>query len=1100
MKAPVEVQFAQKLAANEPWVRDKAVKKLKKWFGAKQDAFEDEEVMKLWKGLYYCFWMSDKPLVQEELAENISSFVSCFQNTNSSLVFIRSFLKTFGREWFGIDRWRTDKFMMFTRRFLRYTFRFVAAKEWEKDLVEKVVEIFRRELVLCPIAETSLGFQLHFTDVFLEEIAKVGGEKLSPAVLEMFLDPYVEVVRAGEDARFRDHVVERIFNHLIRQSDPGIQWQMEEDGEEMEESMDEEEEEGEEDSAMVNGTVKNVGEVENGSDAGDDSDGDGDEGKEDAEMEDADEIVEDPRAGVGDAIIPQINVNYLQLSERLFELGSGNGIKKANRDALYKVSKMLKDVANDIFPLGPNLSDEDIDIPKINVKKSAKDLLKRNEEILKKNLEDKIRNKSLMSKMSEKAKEIDASVNKSESEDDDDESTGPEKNGIDHESSSDEDTNEAVQKEKKLSSKELRRKRKQEQKKRKREKALALEQEKAEKMKQAQKMIENDMERKAAMEPVKIGGVIEDKKEKIEQRTEKLKTIEKKKKKKGGQQNGFEVTNDSETVKELIKLAEDLEEKSDVSVKKKKKKKDKNITENCIVNASKESTDLVQSFKKSDGEESNENKSCVNVSEEGVDPTLSASKKKKKKKNEETSQVSKESADLVQSLKESEKEESNENISCLNASEEGTDPTLSASKKKKKKKKKKNEESSQTAPDSLVSPDTSAFFTPNTSMAAADDSVLVDPQSTDLTESKKKKKKNKLKRSATEAGLGIVESEEKKADLNQELLLKAQEENPKLEESLIKPPEETPTLSKKKLKKKKKEMHRIDSDIAFNAPSLSKINLMLGKSEDTKAEETLAVIPETEKSEPTTPILSAKKKKKMKKYNAETSLLNNEDSPKKSLVAPVFSSIEEKSDTPRSDKKKKKLSEVPAQSPVANQSGVAPKSSKVFEEDNSWDAPLLPGETEIVLPNKNYKGALKMPTAASAPEEGGLNGMVTPAKQSHTATFLKKALSKSVDGKKIKKEKKKAMLLNEKGSSSEPRKKKVNIVETRNKSQDIPSHLRSVKNSPQTPHDPSKNPTKGVLKKRVSLESGTRLNPVQLNTQLNGRSNVKKRKFAMDFF
>merc|ERR1712013_834461 len=421
-----------------------------------------------------------------------------------------------------------------------------------------------------------------------------------------------------------------IFNHLIRQSDPGIQWQMEEDGEEMEESMDEEEEEGEGQSTKVNGTSINGGEVENGSDAGDDSDGDGNEGKEVTVMEDADEIVEDPRAGVGDAIIPQINVNYLQLSERLFELGSGNGIKKANRDALYKVSKMLKDVANDLFPLGPNLSDEDIDIPKINVKKSAKDLLKRNEEILKKNLEDKIRNKSLMSKMSEKAKEIDASVNKSESEDDDG-STGPEKDGIDHESSSDEDTNEAVQKEKKLSSKELRRKRKQEQKKRKREKALALEQEKAEKMKQAQKMIENDMERKAAMEPVKIGGVIEDKKEKIEQRTEKLKTIEKKKKKKGGQQNGFEVTNDSETVKELIKLAEDLEEKSDVSVKKKKKKKDKNITENGIVNASKESTDLVQSLNKSDREESNENESCVNVSEEGVDPTLSASKKKKKK-------------------------------------------------------------------------------------------------------------------------------------------------------------------------------------------------------------------------------------------------------------------------------------------------------------------------------------------------------------------------------------------------------------------------------------------------------------------------------------
>jgi len=1017
MKAPVEVQFAQKLAANEPWVRDKAVKKLKKWFGAKHEPFEDAEMMKIWKGLYYCFWMSDKPLVQEELAENISSFVSCFQNTESSLVFLKSFLKTFGREWFGIDRWRTDKFMMFTRRFLRHTFRFVAAKEWEKELVDKVVEIFRTDLVLCPIADTSLGFQLHFTDVFLEEIAKVGGEELDEGVLEMFLAPYVEVVRAGEDARFRDHVVERIFNHLIRQSDPGIQWQMEEDGEEFEENEDEEEDSAEE----INTT--NGEKVES-----DGSDGEGDDKDPTEDVEEnqsEDEIVEDPRAGVGDAIIPQINVDYLKLSETLFELGSGDGIKKANRDALYKVSKMFKDVANGLFPLGPNLSDEDIDIPKISVKKSAADLLKRNEEILKKNLEDKLKNKKLMSKMSEKAKGLEAPVNGNDSE----ESMEEEEQ---QESSSDEEVDEETHKEKKLSSKELRRKRKQEQKRRKREKALKLEQEKQGKLKQAQGLIEQDMERKAAMEQsVKVKttkGVLEDKEEKMGEKAEKLKSLEKKKKKK--LQNGADLSNDGETVKELIKLAEDLEKKSEVTVKKKKKKKDKKET---VINK------------------------------------IDTSKKECEEK-----------ADLVQT-------ESVEDQSVIDKDMVvPTDPNESQSKKKKKKKKKEN---SETVSD--CSPDTTEFFTPNTSIAALDASTVPALESTDLSESKKKKKK-KLKRSATEAELGTGGVQVKVAENVEEVK----------EEPSFKPPEDTPKLSKK-MKKKKKEMHRIDSDIAFNAPSLSKINLMLGKSGDTKAEETLMTITETEKSEPAvTPLdppgLSAKKKKKMKKYNAETSLLNNDMSPIKSPLLPSFPAIVEKPDTPKSSKKQKKAKLESGESPAVNESGIAPKSSKVFEEDNSWDAPLQPGETEIVLPNKNYKGTVKMePVKAAA--EGELNGMVTPAKQSHTATFLKKALSKSVDAKQIKKEKKKKLLENGK-CLSEPRKKKVNIVETRNKSQDIPSHLRSVKNSPQTPHDPSKNPVKGVLKKRVSLESGTRLNPVQLNTQLNGRSSVKKRKFAMDFF
>ena len=33
------------------------------------------EMMKLWKGLFYTFWMSDKPDVQEELAISLSKMV-----------------------------------------------------------------------------------------------------------------------------------------------------------------------------------------------------------------------------------------------------------------------------------------------------------------------------------------------------------------------------------------------------------------------------------------------------------------------------------------------------------------------------------------------------------------------------------------------------------------------------------------------------------------------------------------------------------------------------------------------------------------------------------------------------------------------------------------------------------------------------------------------------------------------------------------------------------------------------------------------------------------------------------------------------------------
>lgn len=35
-------------------------------------------MMKLWKGLFYTFWMSDKPDVQEELAISLSLMVGFF--------------------------------------------------------------------------------------------------------------------------------------------------------------------------------------------------------------------------------------------------------------------------------------------------------------------------------------------------------------------------------------------------------------------------------------------------------------------------------------------------------------------------------------------------------------------------------------------------------------------------------------------------------------------------------------------------------------------------------------------------------------------------------------------------------------------------------------------------------------------------------------------------------------------------------------------------------------------------------------------------------------------------------------------------------------
>ena len=63
--ATPEVQLARRLASNDYKTRRKAEKALKKWLSAKAlKGMKEVEIQRLWKGLFACMFMSDKPLVQ----------------------------------------------------------------------------------------------------------------------------------------------------------------------------------------------------------------------------------------------------------------------------------------------------------------------------------------------------------------------------------------------------------------------------------------------------------------------------------------------------------------------------------------------------------------------------------------------------------------------------------------------------------------------------------------------------------------------------------------------------------------------------------------------------------------------------------------------------------------------------------------------------------------------------------------------------------------------------------------------------------------------------------------------------------------------------
>lgn len=98
------LELIKQLAHNDKSQRDQAVDAMSDWI-LKRDNVEEADMMKVWKGIFYCYWMSDKPLVQHELAGKLAALLHKFP-LDRCVLYVKCFWVTMSREWNGIDRLR----------------------------------------------------------------------------------------------------------------------------------------------------------------------------------------------------------------------------------------------------------------------------------------------------------------------------------------------------------------------------------------------------------------------------------------------------------------------------------------------------------------------------------------------------------------------------------------------------------------------------------------------------------------------------------------------------------------------------------------------------------------------------------------------------------------------------------------------------------------------------------------------------------------------------------------------------------------------------------------------------------------------------------
>ncbi|XP_044526183.1 ribosomal RNA processing protein 1 homolog B isoform X2 [Gracilinanus agilis] len=332
---PAEIQFAQRLASNEKLIRDRAAKKLRQYISVKTQrvtgGFSQEELLKIWKGLFYCMWMQDESLLQEELADTISQLIHVINNLEAQHLFIQTFWKTMNREWKGIDQQRLDKYYMLIRLVLRQSFEVLKRNGWDESRIKLFLDVLMKE-ILHPESNSPNGVKFHFIDIYLDELAKVGAKELVADQNLKFIDPFCKIAAKTKDHTLVQTIAKGIFEVIVDQSPFAPEDLMEEQKTNGDSELSEEEESDNEltsKKAIIK--KKPVGKYPTRKD-----------GWNVEEEKDEDGTSED--TGI------LLQFDYKAVADRLLEVTSRKNTPPFNRRRLSKLVKKFQDLSEGVFP------------------------------------------------------------------------------------------------------------------------------------------------------------------------------------------------------------------------------------------------------------------------------------------------------------------------------------------------------------------------------------------------------------------------------------------------------------------------------------------------------------------------------------------------------------------------------------------------------------------------------------------------------------------------------------------------------------------------------------------------------------------------------
>ncbi|XP_065850221.1 uncharacterized protein [Euphorbia lathyris] len=218
--AQAGLSLIKQLASCDNKIRNRSLGVILKTWLPSQSQISEEDMKKVWKGLFYCVWHSDKMPVQTQLIYRLTSLLPDLQLPVSARYF-SVFLLTLRREWTGIDRLRLDKFYLLIRKFMHFFFFLLKKNSWDLELSTRFMGILMDNTFLADDNLLGNGVNYHIASIFLEELRPF--LPLNKLVVDVLLGPFVSTMGKVQDKILLGKIKSNVFDKLLKMGDNFLQ-------------------------------------------------------------------------------------------------------------------------------------------------------------------------------------------------------------------------------------------------------------------------------------------------------------------------------------------------------------------------------------------------------------------------------------------------------------------------------------------------------------------------------------------------------------------------------------------------------------------------------------------------------------------------------------------------------------------------------------------------------------------------------------------------------------------------------------------------------------------------------------------------------------